>query len=103
MSASRSAVCTIAPSHGRYATDASIYQIMPVGVLVPKSEHDIATALDIARDLKVQALPRGGGISQCGQTIGAAPVIDNSKHFRRIRVLDGARRIVVVEPGIAPA
>ena len=71
-----------APSRGRYATDASIYQIMPVGVLVPKSERDIATALDIARDLKVPVLPRGGGTSQCGQTIGAALVIDNSKHLR---------------------
>ena len=62
-----------APSRGRYATDASIYQIMPVGVLVPKSERDIATALDIARDLKVPVLPRGGGTSQCGQTTGEAP------------------------------
>ena len=89
-----------APSRGRYATDASIYQIMPVGVLVPKSERDIATALDIARDLKVPVLPRGGGTSQCGQTIGAALVIDNSKHLRRIRALDVERRTVVVEPGL---
>ena len=89
-----------APSRGRYATDASIYQIMPVGVLVPKSERDIATALDIARDLKVPVLPRGGGTSQCGQAIGAALVIDNSKYFRRIRALDVERRTVVVEPGL---
>src|SRR5262245_61792141 len=89
-----------APSRGRYATDASIYQIIPVGVLVPKSERDIATALDIARDLKVPVLPRGGGTSQCGQTIGATLVIDNSKHFRRIRALDVERRTVVVEPGL---
>ena len=73
-----------AASRGRYATDASIYQIMPVGVLVPKSERDVATALDIARDLKVPVLPRGGGTSQCGQTIGAALVIDNSKHLRSV-------------------
>ena len=73
-----------AASRGRYATDASIYQIMPVGVLVPKSERDIATALDIARELKVPVLPRGAGTSQCGQTIGAALVIDNSKHLRRV-------------------
>ena len=53
-----------APSRGRYATDASIYQIMPVGVLVPKSERDVATALDIARDLKVPVLPRGAGTSE---------------------------------------
>ena len=65
-------------SRGRYATDASIYQIMPVGVLVPKTERDIATAIDVARDLKVPVLARGGGTSQCGQTTGAALVIDNS-------------------------
>ena len=89
-----------APSRGRYATDASIYQIMPVGVLVPKNERDIVAALDIARDLKVPVLPRGGGTSQCGQTVGAALVIDNSKHLRRILSLDVDRRTVVVEPGL---
>ena len=87
-------------SRGRYATDASIYQIMPVGVLVPKTERDIATAIDIARDLKVPVLARGGGTSQCGQTTGAALVIDNSKHFRRVLGLDLERRTVTVEPGI---
>ena len=89
-----------APSRGRYATDASIYQIMPVGVLMPRSGRDVATALDIARDLKVPVLPRGGGTSQCGQAIGAALVIDNSKYFRRIRALDVERRTAVVEPGL---
>ena len=57
---------------------------MPVGVFVPRSGRDVATALDIARDLKVPVLPRGGGTSQCGQTVGAALVIDNSKYFRRV-------------------
>src|SRR6478735_12027837 len=89
-----------AASRGRYATDASIYQIMPVGVLVPKTERDIATAIDVARDLKVPVLARGGGTSQCGQTTGAALVIDNSKHFRRVLDLDLDRRTVTVEPGI---
>ena len=90
-----------APSRGRYATDASIYQIMPVGVLVPRSERDVATALDIARDLKVPVLPRGGGTSQCGQTIGAALVIDNSKYFRKHAARSmSRRRTVVVEPGM---
>lgn len=87
-------------SRGRYATDASIYQIMPVGVLVPQTERDIATAIDIARDLKVPVLARGGGTSQCGQTTGAALVIDNSKHFRRVLDLDVDRRTATVEPGI---
>ena len=73
-----------AASRGRYATDASIYQIMPVGVLVPRTERDIATAIAIARELKVPVLARGGGTSQCGQTTGAALVIDCSKHLRRV-------------------
>src|ERR1700674_289574 len=89
-----------AASRGRYATDASIYQIMPVGVFVPKSEKDIATAIDIARDLKVPVLPRGGGTSQCGQTTGAALVIDNTKHFRRILAVDAENRTAIVEPGL---
>lgn len=87
-------------SRGRYATDASIYQIMPAGVLVPRTERDIATAIDIARDLKVPVLARGGGTSQCGQTTGAALVIDNSKHLRRVLDLDLERRTVTVEPGM---
>ena len=53
-----------AASRGRYATDASIYQIMPVGVLVPRHENDITTALALARELKVPVLARGGGTSQ---------------------------------------
>ncbi len=87
-------------TRGRYATDASIYQIMPVGVLVPKNERDIATAIDIARDLKVPVLARGGGTSQCGQTTGAALVIDNSKHFRRVLEVDVGARTATVEPGL---
>src|SRR5262245_21934748 len=89
-----------AAARGRYATDASIYQIMPVGVLVPKTADDIAAALDIARELKVPVLPRGGGTSQCGQTTGAALVIDNSKHFNRVLSIDAAARTAVVEPGL---
>lgn len=89
-----------AASRGRYATDASIYQIMPVGVFVPKTSTDIATALAIARELKVPVLPRGGGTSQCGQTTGAALVIDNTKHFRSVLSVDADARTAVVEPGL---
>jgi hypothetical protein len=55
-------------SRGRYATDASIYQIMPIGVFVPRTADDVASAIHIARDLKAPLLARGGGTSQCGQT-----------------------------------
>ncbi|WP_212645918.1 FAD-binding and (Fe-S)-binding domain-containing protein [Delftia sp. PE138] len=89
-----------AASRGRYATDASIYQIMPVGVFVPTCEEDIATALQIARELRVPVLPRGGGTSQCGQTTGAALVIDNSKHLRNILSVDPDAGTAEVEPGL---
>lgn len=87
-------------SRGRYATDASIYQITPVGAFVPTNESDIATAIDIARDLKVPVLARGGGTSQCGQTTGAALVIDNSKHFRRVLDVNVEEGTATVEPGL---
>jgi FAD/FMN-containing dehydrogenase/Fe-S oxidoreductase len=89
-----------AATRGRYATDASIYQAMPVGVLVPKHSQDIVTAIDIARDLEVPILSRGGGTSQCGQTVGAALVIDNSKYFRQLLEVDVADRTARVQPGI---
>jgi len=87
-------------SRGRYATDASIYQVMPVGVFVPRTARDVAIAIDIARDMKVPVLPRGAGTSQCGQTVGACLVIDNSKHRRAILDVDTANRTAKVEPGL---
>jgi len=89
-----------AASRGRYATDASIYQIMPLGVFVPKTASDVATALAIARDMKAPLLPRGGGTSQCGQTTGPALVMDFSKHLRQVLSLDLVNATTVVEPGI---
>src|SRR5439155_20869957 len=75
-------------SRGRYSTDASIYQIEPIGVVVAKTEADIRTAVEIARDEGVPVLPRGAGTSQCGQAVGRALVVDVSKHLRRIKALD---------------
>jgi FAD/FMN-containing dehydrogenase/Fe-S oxidoreductase len=89
-----------AASRGRYATDASIYQIEPIGVVVPKTEQDALTAVQIAMDEGVPVLARGGGTSQCGQTVGAAVVIDHSKHLNRIIAFDQAARSVAVEPGV---
>ena len=85
---------------GRYATDASIYQQMPVGVFVPRTTADVKTALDICRDLHVPIVPRGGGTSQCGQTVGAGLVIDHSKHIRNILNVDVEHRNAEVEPGL---
>jgi FAD/FMN-containing dehydrogenase/Fe-S oxidoreductase len=87
-------------ARGRYATDASIYQIMPLGVVVPKDQADLTLALDIARDAKAPVLARGAGTSQCGQTIGEALVIDTSKWLNNVVHFDKDARTVTVEPGI---
>ena len=87
-------------SRGRYATDASHYQIEPIGVVVPKTEADVLAAVEIAREEGVPLLPRGGGTSQCGQTVGRCLVLDTSKHLNRILALDPERREVTVEPGL---
>src|ERR1700719_981565 len=85
---------------GRYSTDASIYQIEPLGVVVPRSREDAAAAIAIARGEGVPVLPRGGGTSQCGQTVARALVIDCSKYFDRVISVDveGGRRRV--DPGV---
>ncbi len=87
-------------SRGRYATDASFYQIMPAGVVVPRTMDEALRALAIARDDGRIVTPRGGGTSQCGQTVNDGIVIDFSKHLNRIVSLDPANRKCVVEPGI---
>jgi FAD/FMN-containing dehydrogenase/Fe-S oxidoreductase len=87
-------------SRGRYATDASFYQIVPSGVVVPKTMDEALRALAIARDEGVKVTPRGGGTSQCGQTVNDGLVVDLSKHLNRILSLDVEGRTCVVEPGI---
>lgn len=87
-------------SRGRYATDASFYQIMPAGVVVPKTVDEALRALAIARDDGRKVTPRGGGTSQCGQTVNDGLVVDLSKHLNRILSLDVEGRTCVVEPGI---
>jgi FAD/FMN-containing dehydrogenase/Fe-S oxidoreductase len=87
-------------ARGRYSTDASIYQVEPVGVLVPRSHGDVRAAVDVCRELGVPLLARGGGSSQCGQTVGAALVIDHSKHLNGVVAFDRDAMTVTVEPGI---
>jgi FAD/FMN-containing dehydrogenase/Fe-S oxidoreductase len=87
-------------TRGRYSTDASIYQIEPIGVVVPQTSADAVRALEIAADAGVPILPRGAGTSQCGQTVGAALVIDHSKHLTRVLELDVGARTAWVEPGV---
>ena len=85
---------------GRYSTDASIYQIMPIGVVVPRDQEDLLRALDIARSRRIPILARGAGTSQCGQTVGEALVIDNSKWLNKVVDFDPVARTITVEPGM---
>ncbi|MBN8978242.1 MAG: FAD-binding protein [Rhizobiales bacterium] len=85
---------------GRYATDASFYQIMPRGVVVPRTMDDALRTMTIAREAGCIVTPRGGGTSQCGQTVNGGIVIDVSKHLNKILSLNVETRTCVVEPGI---
>jgi FAD/FMN-containing dehydrogenase/Fe-S oxidoreductase len=87
-------------SRGRYATDASHYQITPVGIVLPKSVAEAERAIAIARQEGISVLARGGGTSQCGQTVNSSLVIDCSRHLDRMLDLDVAGRRCAVEPGI---
>ena len=87
-------------SRGRYATDASIYQIEPVGVAVPRTEADVAAIVSIAAEYGTPLLARGAGTSQCGQTVGEALVVDFSKHLNAIVRVDPDRRRATVQPGL---
>src|SRR5262249_43473702 len=85
---------------GRYATDASHYQVMPVGVVVPHSIEDVTRAIAFARQDGISVLARGGGTSQAGQTVNTSLVLDCSRKLNRILDLDVAGRRCLVEPGI---
>ena len=87
-------------SRGRYSTDASIYQIEPLGVVIPRTREDAAAAIAIAREEEAPVLARGAGTSQCGQTVARALVIDCSKHLDRIVSVDVEGKRARVEPGV---
>ncbi len=87
-------------TRGRYSTDASIYQIDPIGVVIPRDEDDVRTVIQIAAEQGVPVLPRGGGTSQCGQTVGEAIVVDVSRHLDRVLAFDAEARRITVEPGM---
>ena len=90
---------------GRYATDASCYQIIPKCVVVPQDLADIETAVNVCRNLGVPVMARGGGTSQCGQTVNQAVVLDLSKHLDRLLPMtydhnkDHTTNLLCVRPG----
>lgn len=84
----------------RYATDASIYDIEPIGVVCPKHAADMEAALAIAREEGISVIARGGGTSQAGQTVGCSLILDCSRHMRGIGEVDREGMRVRVEPGV---
>src|SRR6185436_4960308 len=87
-------------SRGRYSTDASIYQVQPLGVVVPRTEEAARGAILIAAAEGVPLLPRGAGSSQCGQAVGAALIIDHTKYLSRVLEIDAQAQRAVVQPGV---
>ncbi len=83
-----------------YATDASLYEIEPLGVVLPRSSDDVTHALRIAADEGLPVLPRGAATSLSGQTVGPALVLDFSKYMNRVGVVDRDRGLIHVEPGV---
>ena len=83
-----------------YSTDASIYQIEPVGVVIPKTTAALQTAVQIALETHIPIVPRGGGTSLSGQSIGAGIILDCSKYLNNILDIDPALQIARVQPGV---
>jgi FAD/FMN-containing dehydrogenase/Fe-S oxidoreductase len=87
-------------TRGRYSTDASIYQIEPIGVALPQGTEDVVAAIGLARQHGFPIIARGGGSSQNGQPLGEAVVMDTSRHMNRVLEIDAAAGIATVQPGI---
>jgi len=87
-------------SRGRYSTDASIYQLMPLGVVIPKDDYDVEVAVQIAADAGIPVLPRGSGTSQNGQAIGEALLIDSTRHLNKILDFEPESQTISVQPGL---
>ena len=85
---------------GAYATDASVYQIKPIVVVLPKDENDVIQALKIADKHKVPVLPRGGGTSLAGQTVAHAMILDFSRYMNQLLEVHVEERWARVQPGL---
>src|SRR5215218_1768533 len=85
---------------GEVRSDASHYQIVPLGVVLPKTPDDLTSAVQIAADLGVPITARGGGTSLTGQSIGPGIVLDCSKYLNAVGEVDAVNRTVRVQPGV---
>jgi FAD/FMN-containing dehydrogenase/Fe-S oxidoreductase len=83
-----------------YSTDASIYQIEPLGVVIPKSTEDVLAVCEVALKYKIPLLPRGSGTSLAGQTVGRALIIDFSRHLDQILEINAEEMWARVQPGV---
>ena len=87
-------------SRGRYATDASMYQMTPLGIVTPKTTNDVEGVFSVAAENATPMLPRGAGTSQCGQTVNEALIIDTSKYLDQVVSLEPSQLRATVEPGL---
>ncbi|MGQ0732748.1 MAG: FAD-binding and (Fe-S)-binding domain-containing protein [Acidobacteriota bacterium] len=87
-------------SRALYSTDASVYQMEPLGVVLPRTREDVVRTVQIAARHRVSITARGGGSSQAGQAIGAGLVLDTSKYLNRLLEVNAAHRWARVEPGL---
>src|SRR5438309_5540728 len=87
-------------TRGRYSTDASIYQIEPIGVALPKGTEDVEAAIALAREEGFPVIARGGGSSQNGQTLGEAVVLDTSRYMNLVLEIEKEACSALVTPGI---
>src|SRR6188474_3737897 len=83
-----------------YSTDASIYQIEPTGVLLPRTQEDLIAAVELAAKYQIPILPRGAGTSLAGQAIGETLILDCSRWLDAIVEVDPEQHYAVVEPGV---
>src|SRR6185369_12246063 len=88
------------PTRRLYSTDASIYMIEPLGVVIPRSADDVHATVQIAAEMRVPITARGGGTSLSGQSIGPGIVMDFSKYLNAIVEVDPASRLARVQPGV---
>jgi FAD/FMN-containing dehydrogenase len=87
-------------SRGRYSTDSSLYQMTPLGAVLPEDTADVLELMNYSQRNNIPLLARGGGSSQCGQTVGECIVLDYSRHQNKILDLNIEEKTVWVQPGI---
>jgi FAD/FMN-containing dehydrogenase len=89
-------------SRALYATDASNYRMVPIGIVIPRHAEDVIRTVQLAHENRIPILPRGGGTALAGQTVNAALVLDFSKYMNKIEKIDPDAQLAEVEPGVVP-